>query len=110
MVHGTAGADAIDFSPTASDAGSVTIGGIAVNFATTESVTIDGQEGGDALTITTPAGFNTTTLTSGATADSGNVQVGSLVAMNYTDLGAGSLAIADPDGVPGDDSYIPLPD
>ncbi|MGA2501219.1 MAG: hypothetical protein ABSH20_26060, partial [Tepidisphaeraceae bacterium] len=56
IVNGSAAADAINFKPTAPDAGSVTITGSApVNFATTEAVTINGQGGGDTLTYTSPA-------------------------------------------------------
>ena len=59
---------------------------------------IGGDDGNRTLNVQTPAGAQTTTLTPGSTADAGAVQVGSLVPMNYTNLGtAGVLVLVDGD-------------
>ena len=69
-----------------------------VNFTNTEGVTINGQGGGDALTVTTLAGADTATLTPGASVDSGLVTITSTLAPNavpplsFLNLGAPATA------------------
>ncbi|MFO0867988.1 MAG: dockerin type I domain-containing protein [Pirellulales bacterium] len=95
------------FAPTSSSAATVTATGFApVVLSTVEGVTIGGNDAGLVLTVQTPAGSSTTTLTPGNTADSGNVQVDSLVPMSFTNLGgAGSLVLADADA---NDTFVYL--
>jgi hypothetical protein len=99
LVTGTTGADAIVFAPTAADAATVTVNAAApIAFSTTEALTINGLGGGDTLAVTTPAGPDTITYSPGATVDSASVQVGSLVPLNFNNLGAGSVRLADTGG------------
>ncbi len=105
VVNGTAGTDAIAFTPTGPDAGTVAITGApTVTIATTESLTINGLGGNDALTVNTPAGTTSTThLTPGATRDSGRVAVDSLLAADFQNIGlTGTVAINDPTAGDGD--------
>ncbi len=107
LVNGTPGKDVIGFNPLSAGAGNITIAGLpTVNFNTTEHVEINGLGGGDALTITTPAGAQDITYTAGATSDSGAVQIGSLVGMNFLQLGASAaIVIADISGNRVDNLY-----
>lgn len=98
VVNGTAGADTIEFTPTAADTGSVTITGAPViSFTGTESVLINGQGGGDDLNVVVPS--SEIRLTPGATHDSGVLAAwefasgAPLVPMQYANLGDGSLTI-----------------
>jgi len=111
VVHGTTGADTIDFAPTGGthDAGTVTgAQPVPVAFDTIESVVIDGQGGPDTLDVDLPAGASSNVeVTPGATVDSGQVQVDSLVPMSFTNLGAaGALTVTDPDGLATVDSLV----
>ena len=116
VVNGTAGADTIKYTPTAPDAGSVTVNTAAtVTFLTTESVTVNGLGGGDALTFVGSGGGDTITSTPGATIDAGTLQDNSLLALNYENLGGGgSVLIQDAgtgntlvaDGTSGDDAFV----
>ncbi|HUG70264.1 MAG TPA: CHRD domain-containing protein, partial [Pirellulaceae bacterium] len=110
IVNGTAGADAIDFRPTGVDAGSVSItGSPVVNFTTTEHVTINGQGGNDALTVTTPTGQHLIYLSDDSPLlDTGRVEIRqslvlggvALVPMNFLGLGGGgTLTFDKPAGV-----------
>ncbi|MFO0819097.1 MAG: dockerin type I domain-containing protein [Pirellulales bacterium] len=84
------------FAPTSSSAATLTVTGFApINLVTMEGVTIGGGDAGVNLTVRTPVGVHTTTLTPGNTADSGDVQVESLMPMSFTNLGAGSLVLDD---------------
>lgn len=100
LVNGTAGADTIGFLPVSAGAGKVTITGMpTVNFATIEDVRINGNGGGDTLTVTSPAGAQNITYTPGNTVDSGSVQIDSLVSMDFQQLGnTGAIIFADISG------------
>ena len=88
IANGTAAADTIDFhARRAADAGTITgAGPVPITFATIENVVINGQGGGDSLTVTTPAGMQLVTVTPGALADEGQVTL-----RNSTGLGGGAL-------------------
>jgi len=89
VVNGTAAADTITYTPTAADAGTVAVNAAPlVSLTTVEHVTINGLGGDDDLIVEGPAS-STTTLTPGATPDSGSVQVDSLLPMAFTNLGDG---------------------
>jgi hypothetical protein len=95
IVTATSGSDTIGYNPTAIGAGNVTIAGQpTTNFTNTELVTIDGNGGTDALTVSTPAGVDADTYTPGDAADSGTIAVrvaGSgtaLVPLTFLHLGA----------------------
>ena len=56
---------------------------------TIEHITINGQGGNDSLNMVAPSpGPNTITLTPGSAVDSGAIQVGALVPLDYNTLGA----------------------
>ncbi len=101
VVSGSAGNDAINYNVSDTvGSGSVVIAGAPiVNFATTESLFIDGQGGTDALTVTSPSARRTT-VTPGATADSGTITSQAIgattsVPLSYAHLGlAGSVTLA----------------
>ena len=107
IANGTAAADTINFAPTSAYAGTITgAGPVPITFTTIKSVTLDGQGGGDALTVTTPAGTQDVTVTPGALADEGQVTLrdstgarNALAGLSFTDIGAGgSLTIAEASG------------
>ncbi len=106
-VNGTTGVDAIGFNPTGAEAGSVTVNSLpTVSFTAIENVIVNGQGGGDALTVTTPAGAQAVALTPGALPDEGQIALRNstgagnpLAGLSFTNLGAsGSLTIADAGG------------
>ncbi|MFA6133529.1 MAG: LEPR-XLL domain-containing protein, partial [Phycisphaerae bacterium] len=117
IVNGTVAADTIGFTPTGAAAGSVQVNALPlVTFTTTEQVVLNGQGGGDTLTVTTPAGANTIHYTVGEAPDAGGVGVDSLAAMRFENLGAaGTVAMADAaparsdtldyDGTAGNDAF-----
>lgn len=92
IVNGTATADAITYAPTSAESGTVTLA-IPITFTKTEHVTINGQAGGDALIVRSPAGADGFSYLPGATADSAEVLgrsiAGSriLTPLSFKDLG-----------------------
>ncbi|MGA2266650.1 MAG: hypothetical protein ABSH10_09520, partial [Phycisphaerae bacterium] len=90
-VAGTSSANTIGYNPSATlGSGTVTISGVATTtFNHIEQLVIDGQGGGDTLTTTGPAAGLVYTVAPGATADSGGVQVGTLIPMSFQNLGTG---------------------
>jgi hypothetical protein len=100
FADGTTSKDAIDFSPTGTDAGSITgAGSSRINFGGIEQVQINGHGGNDSLTVTTPTDGATVTYTPGTAVDSASVQVGSLVPLRFTNLGAaGTVTVANGGG------------
>jgi hypothetical protein len=95
VVDGTSSPDAIGFDPSATvGSGDVTITGLpTTNFNGIEQLVIDGQGGGDTLTISGPVAGLTYTVTAGAAVDSGAVLVGGLVPMSFQNLGSGGLTV-----------------
>ena len=115
IVNGTTGVDAIGFSPTGAESGDVTVNSLpTVIFAAIENVIVNGQGGGDALTVITPAGTQDVTVTPGALADEGQVTLRNstgtgnpLAGLSFTDIGAsGSLTIAEASGSPLDNLTV----
>ncbi len=108
IVNGTSGTDTINYTPsTTIGAGTVTVSALpTVNFTAIEQLKIDGQGGSDALTVTTPAGFDTDIYTPGATADSGNITINGAagntrVPLTFSHLGnLGSVTFANAGGSP----------
>ncbi len=109
IANGTTAADTINFAPTSAYAGMITGAGLVpITFTAIEQTVIDGQGGGDALTVTTPAGFQVVTVTPGALADEGQVTLRDTTGLNtgdpvaglsFNNLGAaGSLTFADVSG------------
>ena len=96
IVTGTTAADAINYTTSDTQgSGSVAITGApTVNFTTTESLVIDGQGGGDTLTVTTPGTAHIDTYTPGTAPDAGTIAVrgigggAALVPLTFTHLGA----------------------
>ncbi len=101
MVTGTSATETIQFTPTSTDAASITgLGGVTINVATTEQVKINGLGGNDTLNVNSPATSNVVTLTPGAAVDAGELHVDSLVPMTFMNLGStGRLTITDAGGV-----------
>ena len=67
VANGTTNADTINFAPTAADGGNIAgAGAVPITFSTIEQVEINGQGGGDSLTVTTPAGQQIVTVIPGA--------------------------------------------
>ncbi len=95
-VNGSAAADAITFAPTGPAAGSVSVtvpAGVApVAFTAIQGVNLNGQGGGDALTVQTPNGADTVTYSSGPAVDQGAAQVDALVPLSFANLGSGPNA------------------
>ena len=104
------------FAPTSSSAATVTVSGLSpVSLTGVEAVALGGNDSNIILTVQTPTGASTTTLTPGSTIDSGSVQVDSLVPMTFGNLGnLASLVIADGlsddtfvyEGTAADDSFL----
>jgi hypothetical protein len=94
IVNGTAGSDAITFTPTAAAAGTVALtpsGGSAaapVTFTNIAGVSINGQGGSDALTVAGTTGNDRFVVSPGSAVDSGTVQVNTLVPLSYQNLGS----------------------
>ena len=95
VVNGTVGADAIEYSPTGADSGTVQVNAApVVNLATVEHLTINGLGGNDALTVNVLAGPNVTQYTPGPVVDSGSVVSGSTLPLDFQNLGsAGSVTL-----------------
>jgi hypothetical protein len=94
LINGTTGA-AIGYTPTAAGAGTVTIAAApSVAFTNVANLSVNGQGGGDVLTVTGPSGatFNDSL---GSAVDTGTIQVNSLTPLAYSNLGAaGSIFLA----------------
>ncbi|MGE0755391.1 MAG: beta strand repeat-containing protein, partial [Pirellulaceae bacterium] len=79
VITGTVNAEAFEYAPTGgSNAGSVLIAGLpTVAFDGVSGVTIDGRSttGDDTLAVRSEAGFDTVSLTPGATLDGGTIQI-----------------------------------
>ena len=94
LVNGTPLADAITYTPTTPSVGSVAITGFpTVGFNGIASLAINGQGGGDSLTVTSPTGSQVT-LTPGSAIDSGTLTFTSggaapstLTPLTYSNLG-----------------------
>jgi Ca2+-binding RTX toxin-like protein len=100
LINGTGGPDTVTFTATSADSGSLLGLATTVTFTTTEHVVFNGQGGNDAVTINTPATDTDITVTAGSTADSGDVQVDSLVPLRFTNIGlTGTLHINDAGGI-----------
>ena len=90
VVTGTTAANIINFTPTATDGGTVQVDALGlVTLQTVEHLTITGLGGNDIVRTTTPATPNAIQVIAGATADSGSVFVDSLLPMQFTNTGVG---------------------
>jgi len=105
IINGTAGLDAVNFAPTASDAMTITGLGPVISMTTTEHVIYNGQGGQDDITVTTPAGLQRVQLFPGILPDSGTVAINdpsgsSFLGLSFQNLGIGnsSLTIANTGG------------
>jgi len=87
--------------PTGAAGGQVTATGIAatVEVLGTEALSLDGRGGDDTVRVVTPDGAQGVDVTPGATGDAGTVRVGSLIPLDFHQVGAsGLLAVADSSG------------
>ena len=92
---GTSAANAFTYAPTGVGTGTVSIaGGTSITFNTTEQVAINGLNGTDSITHSTPAGTEQVTYTPGSASDAGTIatrQAGAgaaLVPLVFSQLGA----------------------
>ncbi len=104
IVNGTNLDDAITVEPLTDHSAEVMVNVLAPVFVGQgELLTIDGQAGNDMLTLLTGAGDNTIELTPGSTHDAGDIQVDSLLPIDFTNLGAGgSVILSDSDAADSD--------
>ncbi len=106
IVNGTTGNDTINYSPSATiGSGTVQVNALPlVTFNTIERLTIDGQRGADALTITTPAGENQISYTPGSATDSGVIAIQSVtgntaeVPLTFQHIGFDGITFANTSG------------
>ena len=88
IVNGTSGQDTITYTPTAANAATITgAGPLAVVATTIEKVKVNGQGGDDTFTVQGTSDNDQIVHTPGATADTGMLQVNSLVPVEYQNLG-----------------------
>ncbi len=108
LVVETPGQTTAQYTPSAPDTGSVVIapGGTATNVTINgiEQLIYDGEAGNDALTVFGSAAADVITHTAGTNVDSGQIQVGSNLALNYQNLGATATITAD--GAGGNDALV----
>lgn len=105
VVQGTNLDDAILFEPLTDNSANVTVNVMApIVIGGAELVTIDGLAGNDILTIQGSTDPNTIELTPGDSTDAGDVQVDSLVPMDFTNLGAGGSVLVE--GAGDDDTLV----
>ena len=101
IINGTVATDTLDYRIMGVDAADV-VGVQAatrVELRTVESVTVNGQLGGDNLTISTPAGPQQVIYTPGTARDAGEVLVEGGLPLSFVNLGTtGALTISDPAG------------
>ena len=114
VVNGTTNADTISYTPSGATSGSVTVNAQPpINFTTVEHVIINGEGGGDTLTVNTVSINGTQVLTPGTAFDRGTVDFqtnslgGGFIApsLQFLRLGnGGRLAMVDgaPDATPND--------
>ena len=104
VVNGTPGQDTIVVTPTGADSADVTVNGFLTQVWTAESLVINGLGGDDSLTVIGTAADDYIVVAPGAAIDAGGVRVGSLLPLDYRNLGAaGSLSI---DGAGGADDEL----
>jgi hypothetical protein len=90
----------VEVSALTVDGAQVDVAGFAsVILETVSSLAIRGDGGGDTLTATTPSGADNLVLTPGVVVDSGDLQVGSLIPLAFSNLGTtGDIVLADAGG------------
>ncbi|HID23229.1 MAG TPA: hypothetical protein EYP14_12620, partial [Planctomycetaceae bacterium] len=88
-------ADAVAFTPTSADDGTLTVTGQAINIVNVESVVYDGQADGDNLTVMGAGRF---IHTPGSNVDAGTLQVDSDLGITYVNLGAAGTVTANGTG------------
>lgn len=105
IVHGTGGADVVNYTPASANSGTVAITGLGlVTMTSVEDLTFDGSGGIDTLIVTGTAGSDAFVHQPGAVADAGSVRMNSTLGVAYEDLDAtGSITIA---GAAGSDTLV----
>lgn len=92
---------AVTVRPLTATDGRVTATGIAttVEISEIEGTALNGRGGDDAVRVVTPPGAQEAVVDAGAVADSGAVRVGSLVPLDFAQVGAaGTVTVQDEDG------------
>lgn len=102
-----AAAEAVAYTPTAADAGTLNLSSLSslVTMSEVETLSYDGQNDSDSLTVLGGAGDDDTIVhTPGATNQAGNFAVNGLLALAYQNIGAAALLTAD--GLGGADTLV----
>ncbi|MCO6458749.1 MAG: hypothetical protein J5I93_25865 [Pirellulaceae bacterium] len=89
--------------PTSTENGTLVVDGETINVVNTESLLYDGEADGDNLSVIGGGRF---VHTPGSTADAGRMALGSLLAIDYVNLGAAGTVTAD--GTSGGDTLVAL--
>ena len=100
VIYGTTAQETIAVAPTSADGATVQVGALpAITVTTAESLVVNGAGGNDTLDVATDGNSNSIQVTAGATADAGQVQVDSLLGIEFANLGAdGALTLTDAGG------------
>ena len=100
VVYGTTAQETIAVAPASADGATVQVGALpAITVTTAESLVVNGAGGNDTLNVATDGNNNSIQVAAGATADAGQVQVDSLLGLEFANLGAGgALTLTDAGG------------
>ncbi len=92
-----AAAEVVSFTPSASDAGVLDLVSLSspITLAEIETLSYDGQNDGDGLTVVGSASDDSIVHTPGGTNQAGSFAVNGLLALNYQNLGAAATLLAD---------------
>ncbi len=99
--------DAPVYSPTAADGGTFTVAGVTITIVESEHLSYSGETDNETLTVNGTAANDVFLHTPAVVADAGQVAVNSLLAIDYTNLGATGSTALDGDGAT-DDTLIAL--
>ncbi|MDA1013124.1 MAG: hypothetical protein O3A00_01585, partial [Planctomycetota bacterium] len=99
-VNGSSVADSFSLTPNTTDAdkGMLMFGGTMLNLSGISSLNVVGNGGDDTLTVNAPSTSNTIVVAAAAARDAGSVQVDSLLAVEFSGLGAGGSVRLDDAG------------
>ncbi|MBI2479061.1 MAG: hypothetical protein HYV60_10635, partial [Planctomycetia bacterium] len=96
-VNGTSGSDTISVTLDGANSGSALVNSLPVTFDLVESISINGQRGGDSLEVIAPGSPSVIEFTPGTSDDSGQIRVDARVPLEFEQLGSGVVTITDPD-------------
>ena len=97
IINGTSGSDVISVTLDGANLGLALVNSLPVTFDLVESISINGQGGGDSLEVIAPGSPSVIEFTPGASDDSGHVRVDARVLLEFEQLGSGVVTITYPD-------------